>query len=183
MTIRVRINEGCAPQGILLWDTVWDPKQGFGDWAMAGATETGNRGGLQATAALDTAVTLALFTDRRCPPDHPLAKNVQDGDPRGWWGDGVDVRADLGEAPLGSLLWLLENTALDDVDTPRWLVSLALDALAVLVRQGACVDVKAQADVVSAQNRAELAVQIYGREGTRLFDRRFQALYTQMGRG
>ena len=121
--------------------------------------------------------------DRRCPPDHPLARNVQDGDPRGWWGDGVDVRSDLGETAMGSLLWLLENTALDPVDTPRWLESLALDALAPLVGQAAVVRVDAQASVDPARNRADLAVQLYGADGARIYDRRFQALWAQIGKG
>lgn len=180
--VDVRINEGCAPQGTLLWDTFWNVKGGFGDWAVAAPNATGNAGGLQATNALATAVILCLFSDRRCPTDHPLAKNIQDGDPRGWWGDGVDVRTDLGEQPLGSLLWLLENTAIDEVDTPRWLVSLALDALSVLVTQGACVDVKAQAYVSRSPNRADLAIQLYGRDGSKVFDRKFQALWQQIGK-
>ena len=183
MAIRVRIDEGCQTQHQLLWDTVWNAEQGFGDWAVAAPGTPGNSGGLQADNALHTAIVLCLFTDRRCPPDHPLAKNIQDGDPRGYWGDGVDVRADLGETELGSLLWLLENTAIDPVDTPRWLQSLALDALAVLVGQGAVVRVDAQASIDSTRNRGDLAVQLYGADGARIYDRKFQALWAQIGKG
>ena len=179
----VTIADGAAADATLLWDTAWHAAEGFGDWALAGAAETGNRGGLQATAAIETAVVLCLFTDRRCPPDHPLARNVQDGDPRGWWGDGVDVRSDLGETAMGSLLWLLENTALDPVDTPRWLQSLALDALAVLKGCGAVVRIDAQAGLSGTPSRAWLAVQLYGQDGATIYDRRFASLWAQVGGG
>ena len=181
--VRIRIDEGCQPQVQLLWDTVWHAAEGYGGWAVADRGTVGNSGGLRATHAIETAVILCLFTDRRCPADHPLAKNIQDGDPRGWWGDGVDVRADLGEGEMGSLLWLLQNTAIDPVDTPRWLQSLALDALAPLVGQGAVVRVDAQATVDPTRNRGDLAVQIYGADGARIYDRKFQALWAQIGKG
>ena len=106
LAFSIRSNEGCAPQPILTWDTVWDAQSGFADWAYADRSEASNRGGLQAQAALQTAVILCLFTDRYCPPDHPLAFLLEGDDPRGWWGDGVDVARDQGEAPLGSLLLL-----------------------------------------------------------------------------
>ena len=181
--VQIRADAGCQPQYQLLWDTVWDAGQGVGDWAVAAAGTPGNSGGLQATAALETAVVICLFTDRRCPADHPLAKNIQDGDPRGWWGDGVDVRTDLGERETGSLFWLLENTAIDPVDTPRWLESLSLDALAPLVGQAAVVRVDAQASVDPTRKRADLAVPLYGADGARIYDRKFQALWAQIGKG
>ena len=180
--INVRIAEGCTPDVSLLWDTVWNPAGGFGDWAVASPTETGNIGGLQAKAALETAVVLCLFTDRACPPDHPLAKYA-DGDPRGYWGDGIDVRTDLGEAPLGSLLWLLERSAIDEVDTPRWAQAFAIDALNPLLLQQAVARIDAQASVRKVQNRLDLAVQLYGQDGTRVYDRRFENIWAQVGRG
>jgi phage gp46-like protein len=175
--INLRANEGCAAQPNLLWDTVWDPAAGLGDWAVAGASETLNRGGLQATRALETAVILCLFTDRFCPPDHPLAKFADD-DRRGWWGDGIDVRADLGETPLGSLLWLLERAIVDD-NMARWAESLALDALSPLIAQGAAARATAQAEAHVTRNRMDLSVQLYGRDGTKIYDRRFDDIWRQ----
>jgi phage gp46-like protein len=176
--INVRINEGCAKQPMLLWDTVWDSPNGIGDWALAGSSETLNRGGLRAQRALETAVILCWFTDRYCPPTHPLAQ-FADGDLRGWWGDGVDVRADLGEGPLGSLFWLLERSYIDPVATPRWAVSMGLDALSPLVRQKAVVDVEVQAYVSMSPNRLDVACQLYGRKGIKLFDRRYDDIWNQ----
>ena len=174
---------GCAPEPLLLWDTVWNVGGGFGDWALAGAGETQNPGGLQATAALETAVIICLWTDRYCPPTHPLAKYADPDDRRGYWGDGLDVRADLGETPLGSLLWLLERSAIDSVATPRWAVSFAIDALAPLIACGAAVRADAQAFVSKAPNRLDLAVQLYGRDGAKIYDRRFDDVWAQVRKG
>ncbi len=171
--------EACAPDPLLLWDTVWDVDGGFGDWALAGPGETQNRGGLQAIAALETAVIICLWTDRYCPPDHPLARYADPNDRRGWWGDGLDVRTDLGEGPLGSLLWLLERSAIDEVATPRWAVSFAQDALAPLVACGAVARTDAQAFVSKSPNRLDLAIQLYGQDGTVIYARRFDDVWAQ----
>lgn len=176
MDINVRINEGCAPQPELLWDSVWSPLIGSADWAVAQPSEPLNAGGLQAMRPIDTTVILCLFTDKACPPNHPLAP--PDGDLRGWWGDGIDVRADLGEAPLGSLLWLLERSILDPVVTPQWAVSFALDGLAPLLASDAVVDIQVQA-FANPPSRLDLAVQVYGREGAKLFDRRFSDIWAR----
>ena len=125
--VLIRENEGCDPDPHLLWDSRWSPADGVADWRLAGIDETLNRGGLAAKAGLETAAILCLFTDRRVPPTHPLAY-LADGDPRGWWGDGVDVRTDLGEAPLGSFLWLLERAPLTVQGQPvtRWAEQMAI---------------------------------------------------------
>jgi phage gp46-like protein len=176
MDINVRIAEGCAPQPELLWDTVWNGPGGFGDWAVAATGEPLNAGGLQAMRPLSTAVALALFTDVACPPNHPLAP--PDGDLRGWWGDGVDMRADLGEAPLGSLLWLLERQVLDPVATPRWAVAFAQTALAGLVGQMAVARVDVQAQALPP-SRLDLFVRLYGRDGAVIYSERFQDIWAK----
>lgn len=181
-SVNVRIAEGCAPDPNLLWDTVWNVGEGFGDWALAGPSETLNRGGLQASASLETAVIICYFTDRLCPPDHPLAKYA-DADRRGWWGDGIDVRADLGEEPLGSLLWLLERSAIDTVATPRWAQSMALDSLSPLLKQKVAARAEVEAVVSKAPNRLDLATQLYGQDGVKIYDRRFENVWAQIGRG
>lgn len=181
--VNVRLNEGCAPEPQLLWDTVWNVEEGRGDWALAGPTETLNRGGLKATQALETAVIICLWTDLYCPPDHPLAKYVDPHDRRGWWGDGLDVRTDLGERSLGSLLWVLERGIIHEVATPRWAVSFAIDALSPLVACGAVARTDAQAFVSKSPNRLDLAVQLYGQDGAKIYDRRFDDVWAQVGRG
>ena len=177
LSFQIRANEGCKPQPIYVWDTVWSPATGYGAWAYAPATETYNRGGLQAENALQTAVNLCLFTDRRCPPDHPLAYLIEGDDPRGWWGDGVDVRDDLGEAPMGSLLWLLER-AQATPDNAAWARTFALDALAPLIGQQAVVRADAQATLVPP-SRLDLAAQLYGQDGTKIYDRRFDDIWRE----
>jgi phage gp46-like protein len=174
----------CEPDACLLWDSEWSPLNGFADWKIAGAGEAQNRGGLQATSAIATAVTLSLFTDKRVPADHPLAYLVDDGDPRGWWGDGVDVRADLGESELGSFLWLLERAPLTISGQPvsMWARQFALEALAPLQSQGVVVRIDADAVANEIANRLELTVALYGRDGSRLYDRKFDILWNQVAR-
>jgi phage gp46-like protein len=176
--LRVRIDEGSDPQPNLLWDSVWSPTDGRADWAMADADETQNRGGLRAKAALHTAIILLLFTDRRISADHPLRYLVEDGDPRGWWGDGVDVRDDVSEAELGSLLWVFERAHLNE-DIRKWVEVVALEALAPLIAQGAAVRIEAQAEAQFAINRVDLAVQVYGRDGAQTFNVRFDDIWRQ----
>jgi phage gp46-like protein len=176
MDINVRIAEGCKPQPQLLWDTVWNSAGGFGDWAVAAPGEPLNCGGLRAMRPLSTAVALALFTDKACPANHPLAP--ADGDLRGWWGDGVDVRADLGEAPLGSWLWLLERQVLDPAATPRWAISFALDALSPMIGQQSVVNTAAQA-YVDRPSRLDLAVQLYGQDGALIYSQRYNDIWSR----
>lgn len=175
---RIRIDEGLQPQPNLLWDSQWDPWRGSADWAIAGSDEAQNRGGLRAKAALHTAVIHCLFTDRRIEQTHPLFYLVEDGDPRGWWGDGVDVRADLFEEPMGSLLWVFERSILTE-EIRRWVEVVALEALAPLSNQGAVVRAEAQAEAQFAINRCDLAVQLYGRDGSQIHDVRFDDIWKQ----
>lgn len=175
-----RLNEGGDAIPIQLWDSVWNPQAGQADWALAGADEVKNRGGLQATAALHTAVVLALFSDVRCPEDHPLFY-LADGDPRGWWGDGIDVRADLGEAPLGSLLWLLERAPLTSEIVSRWAPTFAQEALAPLLQQRAATRLEVETVGNELESRLEITVRLYGRDGARIFDERFAAVWQQIG--
>lgn len=175
--LNLRVNEGCGAQPQLLWDSVWDPRLGAADWAYATASETRNVGGLSARAAIETAVVLALFTDRRCPEGHPLEPYIDAGDRRGWWGDGIDVRADLGESEMGSLLWLLER-ATATPENANWARTFALDALQPLIAQGLAARADAQAELPSP-GRINLAVQLYGRDGTTVYDRRFDDVWAQ----
>lgn len=176
---RIRINEGNDPQPQLLWDSIWDSARGFADWAIATAAEVLNIGGLSATAALQTAVVIQLFTDRRMPANHPLRKYVRGDDLRGWWGDGVDVRTDLGESEMGSLLWALAAAPLNE-DTRRWTESLALDALQTLIDQKVAARITAQAVMDQAAGRMDLSIRIYRADGTLAVDRRFDDIWNQL---
>ncbi len=179
--IIIRANEGCDPDPFLLWDSVWFPLAGHADFRLAGADEPLNRGGLRAKAALATAVALCLFTDKRIEPTHPLYW-LADGDPRGWWGDGVDVLSDRGEAALGSHLWLLERAPLtiNGISAARWAEQFALEALAPLQGQGAVVRIDAQASVNEIDNRLELVVNLYGEDGQAIYSQQFAVIWKQL---
>ncbi|WP_316196964.1 phage GP46 family protein [Bradyrhizobium sp. SZCCHNS3053] len=179
----IRAAEGCAADSNALWDSVWDPAQGFADWAPAEPDETMNRGGLRAKAAIETAVILCLFTDRRVEPDHPLYA-LGDGDIRGYFGDGIDVRADLNERPLGSLWWLLERAPMTINGAPAttWCEQFAYEALQCLLDQGVCVRIDVQATAYEAEGRIEAAVALYGRDGLKVYDRKFDVLWTGVAR-
>jgi phage gp46-like protein len=176
---RIRINEGRDPQPQLLWDSVWNAARGFADWALASASELLNRGGLQATAALESAVVIQLFSDRRMPLDHPLRKYVDGDDLRGWWGDGVDVRTDLGESEIGSLLWVLARAPLAE-DIRRWAETLAMDALQTLIRQKIAARIDVTASMQPAIGRLDLAIKVYRANGALAVDRRFDDIWNQL---
>jgi phage gp46-like protein len=180
-SLQIRAAEGCAADSNVLWDSIWDAERGLADWGLASAAETSNRGGLRATAILETAVTLALFTNKRVPSDHPLAW-LADGDPQGYWGDGVDVRADLGEAELGSLLWLLERApvTINGVSVAIWAQQFASEALKPLLDQKAVVKVDVSASVEEIRGKLLLFVNLYGRDGQRIYDRKFDLVWNQV---
>lgn len=178
MDVRIRVAEGCDPQPVGLWDSVWNANAGCADWALAGTSDPLNIGGLQATAALHTAVVLALFTDRRVPAEHPL-RYLAGSDPRGWWGDAIDVRTEDGEAELGSLLWLLERAPLT-AEIVRWAQAMAIDALNPLVAQRAVVRVEVEATGGETTGRLELIVRLYGRDGQRVYDQKFERVWDQI---
>ncbi|WP_271606001.1 phage GP46 family protein [Bradyrhizobium sp. CCBAU 11434] len=177
--LRVRISEGDQDQPNLLWDSQWRPPEGAADWVLpALLSETQNQGGLRAVAALHTSVILALFTDKRLPDDHPLRYLLEGADQRGWWGDGADVDSSRGETALGSWLWVFERATLTD-DIIRWVEAVAIDALMPLINQGIAVRVDAQASAEKAFDRCDLTIQIYGRDGQRVYDARFDDIWQQ----
>lgn len=176
MSFNIRIDEGDSEQPTLFWDSQWAPWTGQADWALADVSEAQNRGGLSARQALHTAVIIALFTDRRIAKDHPLFYLVEDGDQRGWFGDGVDVRRDLFEDDMGSLLWVFERAHLNE-DIRRHVEVAAMEALAPLINQGVAtrIDVQAEREL----NRVNLFVQIYGNDGSKLYDQKFGDIWAQ----
>ncbi len=183
----IRAQEGCAPDPFLLWDSVHksieDDTDFVCDWKIAGpGANTLNVGGLQAVAALATAVYLLLFTDLYCPPDHPLAY-LADNDARGWWGDGIDVRADLNEQPLGSLLYLLARAPLNAAGMPieQWAEILATQALAPLIAQGVVATMDVAATAFPQDDRVQLTAVLYGSDGSVAYSGAFDLIWRQLG--
>ncbi len=181
--VTIRAAEGCTADENALWDSVWNVGEGVADWALAGPDERTNRGGLRSRAAIETAVILALFTDKRIDPDHPLFY-LADGDRRGYFGDGIDVRLDLNEAALGSHLWLLERAPLTirNISAARWAEQFATEALMTLQTQGVVVRMEIAATANELQSRLELVVRLYGRDGLLAYDRKFDVLWNQVAR-
>lgn len=179
----IRAAEGCADDVNVLWDSVWDAEHGFADWALADPDERSNVGGLRAKAAIETAVVLCLFTDKRIRPDHELFY-LADGDTRGYFGDGIDVRADLFETELGSYLWLLERAPLTikGLSAARWAEVFAAEALQTLKDQGVAVRIDVSAAVNELQSRLELVVALYAADGAQIYNRSFDVLWNQVAR-
>ncbi|MFG1226024.1 phage GP46 family protein [Xanthobacter wiegelii] len=188
MQVFIRVGEGCAEQPLLLWDSLWDAQAGGADWALAGSEERLNRGGLSATAPLATAVALCLFTDKRAPRGMEdgspgpagFPPRLDDGDPRGWWGDGIDVRSEEGEAALGSHLWLLERAPLTE-RTAELAKLYATEALAPLIAQQACARVDVNADFDAIDGRLDLTVDLYGRDGANVYSQKFAVYWRNIG--
>ena len=175
--ITIRQDSGCADTGLFAWDTIWNPTHQAGDWAKAGPgpDEASNRGGLCATAGIATAITLALFTDRRCPPDHPLA-HLAGGDLRGWWAH--SLARDAGEPDLGSLLWLLERSVCNE-DMRRYAETFALEALQPLLGGTLAAKATATAEILPARNGIALHVGLFARDGANVYARQFDILWNQ----
>jgi phage gp46-like protein len=148
----------------------------MGDLAIAGADEPANRGGLAARDHLKTAVIIALLSDARAEPEE-----LRDGDVnRGWPGDAVDLDAAAGERPIGSKLWLLMRSTVDEVETPRRAEAYAIEALQPLIDQGAAASVTAQAEADPARNRLELSIEVTDRDGVLAVAMRFRVLWSDL---
>jgi phage gp46-like protein len=90
--------------------------------------------------ALETAVFISLFTDRRASDEESA---LSGSDKRGWWGDSfADVPGDLS----GSRLWLLRR--MSQADALRLAPGYAEEALAWLMEDGAAKSVIASASVL-----------------------------------
>lgn len=153
-------------------DIVWDGQRG--DLALAGLDAAVNPGGLKSEAAIATAVLICLATDLRVE-DYELPPDV---DNRGWAGDGFDLRG--AERPLGSRLWTLENSTVDDADIPRRAETYAEEALETLIDQGLAVRADVSATARPVDRRLDLEVSLYGRDGRAVFHERFAVLWEQL---
>jgi phage gp46-like protein len=128
-------------------------------------------GDLRAEQGLATQVLICLMTDRRVE-----ASELRDGDEnRGWIGDSFDVVD--GETPIGSRLWLLRRSALyPGIEIKAQ--DYAREALQPLVDQGAVAKVDVLA--TAGANRLDLAVSLYGRNGTQIYNSKFELLWRQI---
>jgi phage gp46-like protein len=170
MSIRI-IPIAAAGEAQLAPDTVWDGR--VGDFAIAGADEGENQGGLRARQQLATAVLMCLMTDCAADPSELRAGE----DNRGWPGDAISLVEGEPARPLGSKLWLLRRRAIDDADTPILAESFARAALETLVEQGACASVTVTAAADAAKGRLDLDVALKDRDGAVLLGSKFAILW------
>lgn len=155
-------------------DLVWDGI--MGDLALAEPDEPFNRGGLRARAPIETAVLIALMTDARADPDE-----LREGDiNRGWPGDTFDLDEAAGEKPIGSKLWLLMRSTVDDFETPRRAEAYAIEALQPLIDQGVVAAVTAKAEAEPRHNRLTLSIEVTDRDGSLIVAKKFRMLWSEL---
>jgi phage gp46-like protein len=184
--VKIRSGDACVPDPYLLWDTGWvqdldnQPFGGYGDWAIAEGPdkEPQNQVGLKAQKALETAILIQLFTDRRVddevqPPDGT-------DDRRGWAGDGFDLRADLDEQPMGSHLWLLERAPLYSNETRILAEQYCREALQVLIDQGAVADFDVTVETDSIRGAMLINVSAYSETRSTIYQQRFARVWEQV---
>jgi phage gp46-like protein len=178
MDIRIRDTEGTNPQPFLLWDSYWNQDNlnaAVVDWKLAGPSATQNAYGLAANHALDTAILLSLFTWRRAE----VYDNLPSGsDPKGWWGDLVDLDNTSSEGPLGSRLWLLIRAPLN-TNTERLAESYAYEALQPLIDQGAVAKFVCTATADIVKGYLTLAVDAYSQDGQLIYNQKFERIWRQ----
>jgi phage gp46-like protein len=159
-------------QGHVNPDLCWQGS--FADLVLAGPEAANNRGAFVAEQEIRTAVIICLMTDIAVDESE-----LRDGDTqRGWPGDGFDLQGM--ERSLGSKLWLLRRSTVDAEQVPLLAEQYAKQALDTLIEQGVCVRVDAEARAVPAENRLELGVSLFGREGARVFQDKFSILWEQV---
>ncbi len=156
-------------------DILWNGTSG--DFAVSTDPADGGPGGLVARNPYRSAVLMLLFSDVRVDPSD--LRYEMHGDPRGWVGDGFDVRADLGEAPLGSRLWLYRRSVLVTATKTTTLMSIEADArlaLQPLIKQGAAAQIDVSGTADGPSGIVALQIDIYGRGKRSLFSDRFDFL-------
>lgn len=143
------------------WDTVFKTDTGIFDWALADpAIEPHNAGGLRAIDPYATAILIQLGTHKYRGEGIP----GEAGDLRGWWGDRFADEA-AGEGPIGSWLWTLKRSAIND-DILKLAEYFVQECLQTLINQGAATNVSCIADADRGKGWLLLSVQVYipGRE-------------------
>ena len=155
-----------------LWDTEWNCDCLGGDWVLLD-----KEAHLRSHKTLRTAVLLCLFTDKHAYDDDQTPHDNEDR--RGWWGDGVDINAESGERELGSRLWLLERSILNE-ETRIFAEEEAKNALQTLIDQGAVARIEALVELSYSNNSLTLNVKLYSRDGNSIYDQKFQRYWEQL---
>ncbi|UDL95513.1 phage GP46 family protein [Lichenihabitans sp. PAMC28606] len=153
-------------------DIVWN---GYvGDFAVSASPADGGVGGLVARNPIQTAVLLLLFTDAKADPSDLRFEQHSDG--RGWVGDGFDIDVANGEAALGSRLWLYRRSVLV-AKTFSQIEAEIRSALKPLISQGVAVQIDISGEILNAQGQIRCAIDIYGRNKTKVYSAKFDPLW------
>lgn len=168
--IKLRREESLQPDVWLIPDLIWSPQDGWADLAL-----TPDGKDLAHSNGLHSVVTIALFTDRRAEDYDALPSDGTD--PKGWWGDAVQLEDDI--QPLGSKLWLLKRSTLSR-RTEQLCEQYVSEAITPLVTQGAIAsfDVTATADIPNA--KLTFALNLYGKRGQLVYQNKFTQLWEQI---
>lgn len=175
--ISIRVAAECLTTAPL-WDTVMNPSLFRGEWRMASPTkEPDNVGGMKADKALLTSVAIVLFTDK-------FSRNPRSRgglDPRGWWGDGIDMQA---QPPMGIELWTLFNGVLSPQVAQQAVAFVKAGLSPLLVVNGGPVaswDVQYQIDQV--QGKLDIPIKGYSTSGTLTYDQKWSFSWAQISGG
>jgi len=169
--IRVRQAESAAAQPDYQWDTQFNPATQTWDWVLAGYGDPTNVGGLLTTRPIDTAVIIQLATWRRAEAYDNLPSG---NDPRGWWGDSVDI--DTNEGPLGSRLWLLYRAVLN-ANTAQLAENYATEALQTFVKQGVWATFTVATTIDKPNSKLVLTISAFSQDGARVYQQQFARLW------
>lgn len=152
-------------------DLGWDGVSG--DLILNALDHPSAPGDLRAEQGLATQVLIHLQTDRRVE-ESELPNGEQN---RGWIGDSFDQMD--GEDPLGSRLWLLRRRAIyDGIETD--VEDYVREALEPLITQGAVASIRVAVSVDRAVNRVDYVVTLTGRDGSRVYEQKFELLWRQI---
>jgi phage gp46-like protein len=147
---------------------------GVGDLVINELLHAEAPGDFQCGRGLRTQVIICLLTDARVE-----TSEMRSGDSnRGWIGDSFDLMA--GETAIGSKLWLLRRSSLYD-GIEKYAELWARQSLQTLIDQRAAVRIDVSATADRQQNRLDLAVALYGKEGAQIYNEKFELLWRQDG--
>ena len=168
----MRIIQLSEPDAYRVPDLIWDGLTG--DLALNGADHPDAPGDLRAGQGLATQVLILLMTDRAVTDGELRTGDIN----RGWLGDSFDLEP--GEAALGSRLWILIERAALTEGLEQAVADEAVAALQPLIEQRVAARAEAVATANRAQNRLDLALALYGRDGSQAYHVKFSFLWEQI---
>lgn len=128
----------------------FDAERAAGDWVLLDGAE------LARAPAIETAVLVSLFTDRRALPDDRLEPGEEDR--RGWWATALDGK------PIGSRLWLLRR-AKATAETLKRAKDMMREALQWMIEDGVAARVDVDAEW-QARGRIAARITVHRADGT-----------------